>query len=166
MDGVGLLLRFVDDAWAHEYESVASALDGVSEEEAHWQAPCYLDEPQEAEWPLPGTILWQVLHLAHCKRHYALYVQQRGQAGHPQVPEFQPHRDLKGARASLAQAHGALRAAIAEVKAAELALKAGNSMALPEFISMIQRHDAWHAGQIALVRRLYRQRGGARAAGA
>ncbi len=166
MDGVAMLLRFVDDAWSHSYESVASALEGVSEEEACWQADCYADEPQEAGWPQPGTILWQVLHLAHCKRHYALYIQQRGQAKGPQAPEFQPHQDLQSARTALAQAHGALRAALAQVKVAELDCKAGNSMVLPEFVSMIQRHDAWHAGQIALVRRLFRKRSGARAPGA
>ena len=33
-----------------------------------------------------------------------------------------------------------------------------NGMSVMEFLAMCVRHDTWHAGQIAVARRLWRQR--------
>ena len=61
--GVETYLRQLDDAWEHKWESLRAVLDGVSEEEAAWQPPCYAAEEREEGWPPPGTIRWQVAHI-------------------------------------------------------------------------------------------------------
>lgn len=152
-----LLLAF-DHAWEHRWESLSTALDGVGPEEAGWQSPAYAEVEPEAGWPLPGTIHWQVAHVAHCKRHYADCLLQRERAGRPPEPPFVPGRGWDGTLAELRAAHARQREAIAALADAELDTRVGNAMSVAEFVAMTTRHDAWHASQIALARRLYRTR--------
>ena len=70
MTGIDTFLLQFDHAWGHDFESLAAALDGVTEEEAAWQAPAYAGAEREDGWPPPGSIHWQVAHVAHCKRYY------------------------------------------------------------------------------------------------
>ena len=157
MQGRAAYLQQLDDTWGHAYESLVSILEGVDEPEAYWQAPCYAAEAAEDGWPAPGTIAWQVAHLAHCKRYYTL-VYPALDVPSPAVPARRPLASYADERAALDAAHAAQREAIAQVDDANLERKAGDNMPLGEFIAMTARHDAWHAGQIAVVRRLYRTR--------
>ena len=150
-------LRIFDDAWSHDWESMGAVLDGVTEEEARYQAPCYAGEEPEKDWPAPGSIWWQVAHVRHCKAYYTVLIEQRGaEPERPPVPPFAPSPDFAAARRALEDAHAAQRVAIAALTDADLALKVGNGMVLPEFLAMAIRHDTWHAGQIAVARRLWR----------
>ena len=49
---------------ADEIDALEPDFRGVSEDEAFWPAPAYRAEAPEAGWPNPGTIAWQVAHLA------------------------------------------------------------------------------------------------------
>ena len=149
-------LRHFDDATSHAFESIAAALDGVTEEEAFHQAPCYDGEEREDGWPAPGTIAWQVAHLAHCKRYYTEILRRVGESERPGVVPWTPVETFAGLRTVLAEAHAAQREAIASFPEASLGEIAGNGMPFREFLSMITRHDTWHASQIAVARRLYR----------
>ena len=51
-----------------------------------------------------------------------------------------------------------MRREIEQLTPDDLALRANENMPLDEFLAMTIRHDTWHAGQIAVVRRLYRNR--------
>ena len=44
------------------------------------------------------------------------------------------------------------------ITVADLATVVERGMPLSEYLAMAIRHDTWHAGQMALVRRLYRAR--------
>jgi len=154
--GVETYLRQLDDAWEHKWESLRAVLDGVSEEEAAWQPPCYAAEEREEGWQPPGTIRWQVAHIAHCKRHYALLIRSPDSVDRPPVPERTPSASLEEDRAELAAAHNDQRAAIADLEDADLQKVVGNGMRMDEFLAMVIRHDTWHAGQTALARRLWR----------
>ncbi|MDJ0972990.1 MAG: DinB family protein [Planctomycetota bacterium] len=156
MSAVDEHLQAFDHAWAHDFESIRSALDGVTDDEAYWQADAYADEDVEDGWPAPGTIAWQVAHLAHCKRHYAEFVRTRAAAEPPPVEPRTPLATFAEERAALDAAHAAQRAAIAAVDDADLTRVACGHVALGAFLAMATRHDAWHAGQIAVARRLYR----------
>jgi hypothetical protein len=158
MNGMDAFLTQLDHAWDHKFESVQAVLADVAEEEAAWQAPCYADEPPEEGWPLPGTVHWQVAHLAHCKRHYAEFVLRRREPDRPPVVPRPPNRTFAEELTELAAAHTALREAIAACTDDELDVVVGNGMPLREFLAMSTRHDTWHAGQIAVARRLYRTR--------
>lgn len=150
-------LKQLDDAWAHRWESLQDVLRELGEDEATWQGAAWRSEPVEAGWPLPGSIRWQIAHIAHCKRHYADVVRGRAQPAPEPPPRVAP-ADLAGELAALAAAHAIEREAFAGVRDDELDVLAGGRMALGEFLAMAVRHDIWHAGQIAVVRRLWRQR--------
>lgn len=158
MSAVAQLLEAFDHAWSHEWESLRAALEGVGEEEACWQAEAYADEEPEAGWPRPGTIAWQVAHLAHCKRHYADVIRARAASEPPPVTPRTPLSSFDEERAALEAAHAAERAAIAALDDDELPAMACGKMPLGAFLAMATRHDTWHAAQIVVLRRLYRTR--------
>ena len=158
MRAVDVLLLSFDHAWAHRWESFAAVLDGVHPDEAGWQAPAYGDAEVEARWPLPGSIHWQVAHTAHCKRHYAELLTQRDRAGRPPEPVREQALTFDEDLALLRHVHARQREAIAALTDADLDGRVGNAMNVAEFIAMTIRHDVWHASQIAVARRLYRNR--------
>ncbi len=158
MSAVEAFLRQLDDGWAHKWESLTEATRDVTEEEAFFQAACYADDEREEGWPPPGSIAWQVAHVAHCKRYYTLLICERGRSvERPESGPFTPRDSFAAYLAELEAAHLEQRAAIAEVRPDELSLLAGNSMPMDEFLAMAIRHDVWHAAQIAVGRRLYRK---------
>lgn len=158
MSQLDAYLHQFDQARSHSFESLDSALAGVTEDEAFWQAPCYAADEREDGWPPPGSIAWQVAHLAHCKRHYAAYFRRAGETERPPVTPWTPCATLAELLAALDAAHVEQRAAIASLGEDGLDLSAGNDMSFREFLSMCVRHDTWHASQIAVARRLYRTR--------
>lgn len=158
MRAADLLLLAFDHAWGHRWESLSEVLKGLTPEEAAWQAPAYAGAEHEAGWPRPGTIHWQVAHVAHCKRHYTEFLTQRDRSGRPPAPPRPPDLDWAAERAGLEAAHAAQRIAIAGLSDADLGAQVGNAMSVAEFVAMCTRHDVWHAAQIAVARRLYRTR--------
>ncbi len=153
------LLAQMRDAWAQRWESIESALAGVTPEEADYQAPCYRDEPPEEGWPPPGTIRWQVAHLTRCKRHFGECVRRRGRGPAPEPGPRTPTASFERELAELRAAHEAQCAAIAECADADLGLPTGHGSTLEGFLAMSVRHDVWHAAQIVVARRLWRTRG-------
>jgi uncharacterized damage-inducible protein DinB len=158
MRAVDAFLLSLDHAWTHRWESLANVLDGIHPDEAGWQAPTYGDAEHEAGWPPPGSIHWQVAHIAHCKRSYTEYILQRDRPGRPPAPPRLPDRTWDQEVVALKHAHARQRDAIASLTDADLETRVGNAMTVAEFLAMIIRHDIWHASQIAVARRLYRNR--------
>ena len=151
MNPIEVVLLQFDGAWSHDWESLRSALEGLSEEEANWQAPCYRSETAAGGWPLPGSVRWQVAHVAHYKREYAARLGSDPEAGSPDLPH-RPSMSFAEDLAELHAAHAAQRTAIERLDPGAL------TPAVAEFLSNTIRHDSWHAGQIAIARRLYRER--------
>ena len=151
-------LQHFDDAWGHDFESLTYALEGVTEEEAAWQAPCYAADEREEGWPAPGTVAWQAAHVAHCKRYYTQILLRAGETDPPEAEPWTPLSTYAEIRAALDAAHAAQRAAVAALPEERLGEIAGNGMPFREFLAMFTRHDAWHASQVVVARRLYRTR--------
>ncbi len=154
MDAIEMALRQLDDLWDHEWESLASVLRGLTDEEARWQAPCYAGVETPAGEPQAGTILWQVAHVAGCKREYAAFFGATGAA----PDAVAPSAGIAAFLEDLARAHRTERAALSVVKRADLERVLPNGQTVLRQIAIALRHDAWHAGQIALARRLWRAR--------
>ncbi len=153
-----VFLTLFDDAWSHSWESLQTTLEGVTEAEAAHVPADYADEELEEGWPAPGSVLWQLAHLAHCKAYYTALIEQRGEEpGNPEPVAFEVCEDYAAYGTHLAQVHGKQREAMAELTREDMPLKVGNGMLLPEFLSMIIRHDIWHASQVAIARRSWRQ---------
>ncbi len=155
MDTIAFLLRAFDDAWHHDDESLRAVLRGVTSEEASWQHPAYARERPIPGLPTPGTILWHLAHLDQSARHYAAILERRPLEDEPRTPPPDAS-SLAELSTGLARAQAVLRARIAGLSKPDLDKACARGMDVGEFVRMILRHETWHAGQIAVVRRLYR----------
>jgi hypothetical protein len=131
-------------------------LAGVSVAEAEWQHAAYAREESRG-LASPGTIAWHLSHLEQCPRRYVEILRRRPVQSTPHVPALPTYSypeiilTLQGSRATL-------RREIASIADAELDTPCRGDMSLRDFVLMITRHEAWHAGQIVVVRRLFRSR--------
>ncbi len=150
------ILAAFDDAWSYKWESLESVLDGITEEVAAYRHTIYSDVEREPGYPPSGTILWHVVHLAHCYRHYANGIERRP-APHEEFPVPEAH-SLAEAISNLKRYRAELRNAIASVPEDRLDDKVFDYDSAAHLVRMIVRHDAWHASQIAVVKRMHRMR--------
>ena len=150
------ILAAYDDAWSYKWESLTAALSGVTEEETAYQHPIYSDAEREEGHPPSGSILWHLVHLAHCYRHYVSAIERRPESSE----EFPPPEagSLAEAISNLKRYRAELRNAIASVPEEELDDEVFNYKTVAQLARMTVRHDAWHASQIAIAKRLYRMR--------
>ncbi len=156
MDAVDMALRQLNDLWGHEWESLTAVLRGLTEEEANWRAPCYAGLDATAGDAPPGSILWQIAHIASCKREYAsMFGASPAEAASAPVTGL---LDLSACLLELERAQAVERAAIAALRGSDLERPLPNGQTVARQIALALRHDAWHAGQIALARRLWRTR--------
>lgn len=157
MPQVVQLLQAFDDSWSHECESLHSVLESVTAEESSWQDSSYAAERFVPGLPEPGTIRWQVAHLEHCARHYSTILRERPIGREPLTP-VPGVADLPELIDRLKRARRLLREEIEKLSDKDLEAQCARGMNVADFLRMVIRHEAWHAGQIAVIRRLYRQR--------
>lgn len=158
MTNVALLLDAFDQNWSHQWESLQPLLQDVSSDEACWQHPSYVSEQDPKGLPEPGTIRWHLGHLEMCARRYVQILHTRPVAENPNVPP-PSLTDVRELVRHLEQTRSELRAEIACIDDASLTARCRGEMTVAEFLLMVIRHEAWHAGQIVVIRRLYRTRG-------
>ncbi|MGE0432619.1 MAG: DinB family protein [Planctomycetota bacterium] len=158
MKATDILLMEFDHAWRHDWECLYDAVAGLTEAEADWQAAAYRKVPREEGWPLPGSVRWQVAHIAHCKRYYTAMLRAIGKPDRPPEVPREPCETLDDELSGLRDAHAAQRAAIAALGESDLARLVPNGVTAAEFVVTCTRHDIWHAGQIVVARRLWRER--------
>jgi hypothetical protein len=151
-----VLLAAFDDTLSYPEESLEYILRDLTEEEARYQHLSYDSEPPEENYPPAGTALWHLVHLAHCYKHYVNKIEYRPN---------QPPDILAPAADSLLEAIQNLRTHRARLRETFAALPESafdepiaNYPSIAAFMRMVTRHDAWHSGQIAVVRRLFRTR--------
>jgi len=156
MSSLEQLLQMFDDAWSHKDESVKTVLNDVTAEEARWQHPAYSATDQMSGMPAAGSILWQVAHLEHSARHYAEILRLRPVANEPMTspPKISTLSELL---ALMQQAHAGLRGQMTQLSESDLTRPCARAMTVEEFVRMVIRHDTWHAGQIAVGRRLFQE---------
>ncbi len=149
-----LLLAAHDESFLHPWESVTSALVDVTDEMALWQAPGYAHIEEHPDDPRPGTIHGILHHLEHCFHHYALIVHGRKKCDVPAPPprECSLAERVRGVTAAFHM----LRGEMAALTEADLALRFESGTEMGEFLRSVIRHTAWHAGQIAVVKRMYK----------
>lgn len=150
------LLTSYDAAWSREWESLQSVLKNLTEEESRYQHPAYAEESLEDGYPPAGSVLWYLIHLPHCYRHYVNIIRER--PAKPNVPATPESNTLEQAIANLLHDRAVLRDTIAMLTEDELDEKLYYDGTVADLVRGTVRHDAWHGGQIALARRLYRTR--------
>lgn len=155
---VGLLLRILDEAYekkAWHGPNLKGTLRGVRLEEAVWR-------------PAPDRHnVWELaLHAAYWK--YAGWRRLSGEkrGAFPVTgsnwflrPESTTEKAWRADLALLDEQHRRLRNAVAKIPARSLSsVSPGSKHRIDTLVYGIAAHDAYHAGQIQLVKRLYRDR--------
>ncbi len=150
------LLASFDQVWSHPEESVELALKGVSEEEAWYQHPAYSDLEHEYMHPPSGSILWYLVHLGHCYRWYVAIIGSRPDK--PEEPLPPVANTLIEGITNVKTERDRLRECLSSLAEDQFDEKLYNGRNILDQMRMIIRHDAWHGGQIAVAKRLYRFR--------
>jgi uncharacterized damage-inducible protein DinB len=148
------LLAAFDAAWDADWESIAAALKDVTEEEARFQHASYRDAEQQEGLPPNGSILWHIVHLGQCYQLYVRIIEER--PNEPQDAEAPNILSLQEAIAYLKRERSALRDTIDSLREEQLDEMLYYGKPILSLCRGSVRHDVWHAGQIALARRLYR----------
>ena len=153
MNAIDLALRQLDDLWSHSWESFSSVLTELGEDEASWRATCYRDI-SNADLAAPsGSVLWHLAQLAACKSDYA----DRLSEGTDIVPPSTANGSLNSVLDQLRREHERERDAIARLRPDDLARVLPDGLTVAGLLALALRHDAWHLGQIAVARRLFRE---------
>jgi hypothetical protein len=155
-------IRQIREAVHHPWESVQASLAGVSDEVAVWAPPGYgADIERTLGWPPPGSILWHANHLLDCKRAYAHALRHAG-APSPELEEYRVRPSLEAIGEDYRCVMDDMIDAVGHIPEStwdSLCITwSGEALPLASFLNMSLRHEAWHAGQVRLVRRLYRSR--------
>lgn len=169
MNAVATLLLAFDHALNHQWESLTGALGNpldLTDAEVRWRHPAYASEPHDTGIGKPGTVLWFLNHLEHCHRHYArVLARTRKRKGvkasaRAKALRTKPPGELPLAKIlpALDRANAALSREIAALKVSDLKREVNPDHTVAAFIVAAIRHIAWHSGQIATIRRLYRLR--------
>ena len=157
---VETLLLALEHAWEHPWEALVGTLDGVDEAEATWSAPPYDDVESAGQSPKPGSIHWHVNHLAGCKLYYIARLAHTLDPGQPlrEDDRLDPEPTYAAEFARLEKIRREEFDQIAGLDDDDLARTTSSGKSVLEFLVATTRHDTWHAGQIAMARRLYRRR--------
>jgi len=106
--------------------------------------------------PLSGSVLWYIVHLGHCYRWYKVIILSRpDRPAEPLPPEA---KNLAEGISNVKIARDELRECISSLYEEQFRDKLYNGRNILDQMRMIIRHDAWHGGQIAVARRLYKYR--------
>jgi len=155
-----ILVAF-DDAWSHQWESLAHALKDLTEAEARWQHPAYSKEEVIPREQLPGSILWHIVHIEQCERQYEYSIRNKHEVPTPTLAH-EHSDDLAKMLVAMENTHQQLRDSIAALSDEDLNgffMKNSGQLgvtSIGSFIHAIIRHNAWHGGQMMVARRLYR----------
>lgn len=159
-DSVALLLRILDEAYqkkAWHGPNLKGTLRGVSVQEAVWR-------------PAPDRHnVWELaLHAAYWKYAGWRRLTREKRGAFPVKgsnwflrPESATEQAWRADLALLDEQHRRFRSAVAKIPARQLsAVSRGSKHRIDTLVYGIAAHDVYHAGQIQLVKRLYRDRVG------
>lgn len=157
MTAISFLLACFDDIGSHPWESTESVLEGLQADEAEWRHPAWEAAEQDADLPPVGTVLWHIAHLEFCTRYYTEVLRRRPITENPSVPS-PSDLSFQSLPTLFAAARAEFRAELARLTDADLDAPCRPGVSVGEFVRAVFRHESWHGGQIAVMRRLYRER--------
>lgn len=145
----------IEDSWSHPWEGFRSSYLTCTQPELGWVAEEYAGEPTAAGWPAVGSICERLNHVGACKQAYAWDIR------NPTRTDGATAWTVHHSRVELMQALDSIHADfVAACRSADhhamILGKGGHTF--PQYLGIAIRHEIWHAGQIALLRRLYAKR--------
>jgi len=144
----------ISNSWDHPWEGFRSSFGGCNQTEAEWVAPCYEGVEMEMGWPKAGSILWHLNHVGACKAAYTWDLL------HPVEVENKSTWNVIFEMANLATVLNDVNDSFVLATKSfsyngKIMGKGGHEFG--EYIGICLRHEIWHAGQIALIRRMYKR---------
>lgn len=148
------MLKAFDEVWLRKWESLEGyTLKDITEEEALYQHPAYKDEPLEEGHPPTGTVLYLLTHLYDVYRYYTMVVINRPKdVTSPPPPEA---HSVAEAVDYIKKFRAELRDVFESLTEEQLEEPVSGDRTVAQLLRMLPRHDSWHTGQIAMLRRLY-----------
>lgn len=149
-------MRLYDAVHGDRWDSFLAVLEGVDELQARWVPPAYsFDLVEEPGWPANGSILWQANHILACKTSYLLTVLE---ADGPGIgTPYTVRHTLREVQAAAGPLHRAFLDRLASLPDRDFDRPVSpDGTTLMQHLENAIRHEAWHSGQIAVIRRLYR----------
>lgn len=149
-----MISSIINDSWNHPWEGFMTCFIGCSQDEIDWVDESYQDCEQEIGWPKTGSISWHLNHVAACKNAYTADIKNPNQENNESNWAVISKIELFNAALKICNDNfvNACLSANPEVK-----IQGKGGMTLVSYIGVATRHEIWHAGQIALLRRLYKQ---------
>jgi hypothetical protein len=148
-----LFAEFNGDKW----DSVQSAFADVDQTMAEWICPGFIADvdPRPGE-PPPGCILWYGNHILACKEGYLVAVRTSNNTSES------IHRPLPGIAEVIDGLNDVTERFLATLRDMDDEFLSrnvsGTTMTVASYLNMAVRHEIWHAGQVALLKRLYKYR--------
>lgn len=151
MDRLGLIRLHLEHIWEKEswIPPLLTALEGIGPAEAAWQPPG------------GGNTIWQTLnHMNYYNERILNSI--LGKPIEPQMPNGETFgkpgdpEDTEGWNAAVEQARqviAEIMKSLKEMRDAELDRELASTMSLAEVLSLWMMHDAYHTGQIVLIRK-------------
>jgi hypothetical protein len=127
----------------------------VTDHEAAWQHESYVDAQDAKGLTSPARFAGTLVTSNSAPRRYVQILRTRPVAENPVIPP-PALTTLSDMVHRFERVRHELRAEIARIDDADLTAPCRAAMTLDEFLLRVIRHEAWHAGQIAVIRRLYR----------
>ncbi len=152
-----ILVNALQAAWDDPFESLQSAIVGLTDDEAAWQPPSCASEPHDQGVGAPGTVLWYLNHLAHCHHHYIEVLTTLDPENPPDTPA-PGERPLAETLDTLTSATHDLIATVEALTDDALDRHVRPNRNVADFVLMTSRHLTWHSAQIRTTRRLYANR--------
>jgi hypothetical protein len=145
----------IADSWTHPWEGFSSSFKNCTQDEIDWVSSAYLNATTETDWPPAGSISWHLNHVGACKQSYAWQINNPSRENGE--PDWFVCRKKDELLLSLDRVHAEFMNACGSCDQSAIIMgKGGHSF--PQFIGIVMRHEIWHGGQIALIRRMYSHR--------
>lgn len=151
-----MISTIIKDSWSHPWEGFKSCFQNCSQEEIEWVDASYQSCEQEPGWPKTGSISWHLNHVGACKQSYIADIKNPNEDN--LETNWEVVRDLFALEVVLDSINKEFIEAC-EKADPKTAIKGKGGQTLSQYIGIAIRHEIWHAGQIALIRRLYQYYG-------
>lgn len=147
-----MIEKIIHDSWFHPWEGFNSSFESCSQKEIEWVSQFYEKETTTPNWPKNGTISWILNHVGAYKQTYIYDILHPDSSNNE--PEWIVHRDLQSLKTALNKISIEFSNACL-LADPEIFIHGKGGHNLAQYIGIALRHEIWHAGQIALIRRMF-----------
>jgi hypothetical protein len=148
-------ISIFNDVYRDKWDSFLYSIRNVDEEMLNWVPDCYsFDLHNNPGWPLNGSILWLCNHIiANKVNYYQTVVDLHDRTNVGYQPTFTINEIIEKSNVS----HDDFIKKLIELDKEDFnKVVCSDGMNLERFLNNAIRHEAWHSGQIVVIKRLFK----------